>query len=119
MAADDMSDAEDLTEAQEFASASFEAETGEFESSEAADIQAAERELEGSLDDHDFDDAVMVLEEVDVALVLPVWEPTGDAEVDAALEQLATLDELSVHDHAELLTSVHSSLHQRLTDISA
>src|SRR5690606_280566 len=63
----------------------------------------------------DLEESVLVLEEVDNALVLPVWEPTGDAQVDDALEQLASLDELSVHDHAEVLTSVHSSLHQRLT----
>jgi len=67
----------------------------------------------------DLEESVLVLEEVDNALVLPVWEPTGDAQVDDALELLASLDELSVHDHAEVLTSVHSSLHQRLTDISA
>ena len=65
------------------------------------------------------DESVLVLEEVDNSLVLPVWEPTGDPQVDDALEMLASLDELSVRDHAEVLTSVHSSLHQRLTDISA
>ncbi len=107
------------TEAQEFAEMNYEADAEDCESSESEDVQLARRELESSLADPDLEDSVMLLQEVDVALVLPVWEPTGDAQVDSALEQLATLDELSVHDHAEVLTSVHSSLHQRLTDISA
>ncbi|MFA7324100.1 MAG: hypothetical protein WC005_07065 [Candidatus Nanopelagicales bacterium] len=69
--------------------------------------------------DADAVDEVMVLEEHDNSLVLPVWEPTGDPEVDAALEELASLDELSIHDHGAVFTSVHERLHQRLTDISA
>ncbi|MDP2013065.1 MAG: hypothetical protein Q8L05_02455 [Actinomycetota bacterium] len=109
----------DQTEAEEFAAVDFEAENQDFDSSESEDIRAAERELESSEVEGEPEYSVMVLEEVDVALVLAVWEPTGDVQVDSALEQLATLDELSVHDHAEVLTSVHSSLHQRLTDISA
>ena len=64
-------------------------------------------------------DSVMVLAEHDNALVLPVWEPTGDAEVDIALEELATLDERDIHEHAEVFTSVHGRLHQRLSDLSA
>jgi hypothetical protein len=73
------------------------------------------------VDDHDLLDAstVLVLEEHDNSLVLPVWEPTGDPEVDAALEELASLEELSIHDHADVFTSIHGRLHQRLTDISA
>ena len=106
--------ADDRAEAEAIASESFAVEVDDFTSSEA---EAADDRSE--VDDVELEDSVMVLEEVDVALVLPVWEPTGDAQVDSALEALATLDELSVHDHAEVLTSVHSSLHQRLTDISA
>ncbi len=109
----------DQTEAEEFAAVNFEAEDEDFESSESEDTAAAERELSSLEAERELEESVMVLEEVDVALVLAVWEPTGDGQVDSALEQLATLDELSVHDHAEVLTAVHSSLHQRLTDISA
>ncbi|MDO8731327.1 MAG: hypothetical protein Q7L55_01945 [Actinomycetota bacterium] len=109
----------DVTEAEEFVTAGFEDDSEEFESSESEDLALAELEVEVVIAEVQIEDSVMVLEDVDVALVLPVWEPTGDAQVDAALEELATLDELSVHDHAEVLTSVHSSLHQRLTDISA
>lgn len=104
---------------QDFEEVSYEVESDDFASSEAEDAQAADREFASSLAASELQDSVLVLEEVDIALVLPVWEPTGDAQVDAALEELATLDELAVHDHAEVLTSVHSGLHQRLTDISA
>ncbi|MDD2858466.1 MAG: hypothetical protein PHU75_07310 [Candidatus Nanopelagicales bacterium] len=73
------------------------------------------------VDDHDLIDisTVLVLEEHDNSLVLPVWEPTGDPEVDAALEELASLEELGIHDHADVFTSIHGRLHQRLADISA
>jgi hypothetical protein len=64
-------------------------------------------------------DSVMVLAEHDNALVLPVWEPTGDHEVDTALEELATLDDLDIHEHTAVFTSVHGRLHQRLSDLSA
>ena len=64
-------------------------------------------------------DSVMVLAEHDNALVLPVWEPTGDNAVDTALEELATLDDLEIHDHTAVFTSVHGRLHQRLSDLSA
>lgn len=64
-------------------------------------------------------DSVMVLAEHDNALVLPVWEPTGDLEVDTALEELATLDDLDIQEHTAVFTSVHGRLHQRLSDLSA
>ncbi len=111
--------AEDRAEAQALASASPVIEAEDFSSSEAQVLDEYETDAVADFDEDELEESVMVLEEVDVALVLPVWEPTGDAQVDSALEQLATLDELSVHDHAEVLTSVHSGLHQRLTDISA
>ncbi len=68
---------------------------------------------------HDSIDSVMVLAEHDNALVLPVWEPTGDIEVDTALEELATLDDLDIHEHSAVFSSVHGRLHQRLSDLSA
>ena len=64
-------------------------------------------------------ETVMVLEEHDNALVLAVWEPTGDPDVDAALEELATLDQIDIHGHAAVFTAVHGRLHQRLSDLSA
>lgn len=90
------------------------------------DARAADGFDDADIDDdmadaHDVLDAstVLVLEEHDTSLVLPVWEPTGDSEVDAALEDLATLEDLSIHDHAEVFTAVHERLYRRLTDISA
>ena len=84
----------------------------------ALDEEINRDEIEGEVV-QDSIDSVMVLAEHDNALVLPVWEPTGDNEVDAALEELATLDDLDIHDHPAVFTSVHGRLHQRLSDLSA
>lgn len=67
------------------------------------------------------DDDVLLLEEVEVEseLVLPVWEPTGDAEVDAALDLLTTLDPDDVHQHAAVFDEIHQGLRSRLTDLDA
>ena len=69
-------------------------------------------------------DAAMVAETMMLlddapALELPVWEPTGDAEVDAALEQLRLLDDADLADHVAVFTDVHAALHQRLSDIAS
>ena len=84
----------------------------------ALDEEINRDEIEGDVID-DSIESVMLLAEHDNALVLPVWEPTGDAEVDTALEELATLDDRDIHDHASVFTSVHGRLHQRLSDLSA
>ena len=55
--------------------------------------------------------------DVDGELVLPVWEPTGDAAVDAALERLNELDDLDASEHVAVFESVHRQLHQRLSDL--
>jgi hypothetical protein len=67
------------------------------------------------------DDDVLLLEEVEVEteLVLPVWEPTGDAQVDAALDLLTTLDPDDVHQHAAVFDEIHQGLRGRLTDLDA
>lgn len=62
-------------------------------------------------------ETVLLLEDAP-ALELPVWEPTGDAEVDAALEQLRLLDDAELADHVAVFTDVHAALHQRLSDIA-
>lgn len=47
------------------------------------------------MSDEDLDiDEVLVLEEVSVELALAVWEPTGDAGIDAALDELTRLEDL-------------------------
>lgn len=62
-------------------------------------------------------ETVLLLEDAP-ALELPVWEPTGDAEVDAALETLRLLDDAELADHVAVFTDVHAALHQRLSDIA-
>ena len=64
-------------------------------------------------------DDVLLLEEVDAELVLPVWEPTGDAQVDAALDLLTTLDPDDVHQHAAVFDEIHQGLRGRLSDLDA
>lgn len=61
---------------------------------------------------------LMVLEDAPVELVLAVWEPTGDAVVDAALEDLRALDNAELADHVEIFSSVQDQLRGRLTDLS-
>jgi hypothetical protein len=60
-----------------------------------------------------------VLPGVDGELILPVWEPTGDPAVDAALERLNELDDLDASEHVAVFESVHRQLHQRLSDLNA
>ncbi|MUH45203.1 MAG: hypothetical protein F2793_01690 [Actinobacteria bacterium] len=60
-----------------------------------------------------------MLQGTDGDLILPVWEPTGDAAVDAALDSLTGLDELDASDHIPVFEAVHQQLHQRLSDINA
>jgi hypothetical protein len=56
---------------------------------------------------------------VEGELILPVWEPTGDPTVDAALERLRELDDLDASEHIAIFESVHRQLHQRLSDLNA
>lgn len=60
-----------------------------------------------------------LVQEVEPELALPVWEPTGDAAVDAALDELTKLDALPVAEHIDVFTSVHAALHQRLGGLEA
>ncbi len=68
-------------------------------------------------DDVDDIDDVLVLEVVDDALVLPVWEPTGVARVDEALDDLTRLDPDDVHHHAEVYDAIHQRLRGTLSDL--
>lgn len=61
---------------------------------------------------------LMVLEEAPAELVLEVWEPTGDASVDSALEDLRALDTAELGEHVEIFSSIHDQLRGRLTDLS-
>lgn len=76
-------------------------------------------ERETSLDVEDAQD-VMVLDEVDdPELVLPMWEPTGEPRVDAALDSLSILDNAEVSGHAAVFAEVHGGLRQVLSDLDA
>ena len=77
----------------------------------------AELTVVTSVDEADAVETILLLEDAP-ALELPVWEPTGDAEVDAALEQLRLLDDAELADHVSVFTDVHAALHQRLSDIA-
>ena len=63
-------------------------------------------------------DDILVLDEVS-APTLPVWEPTGDPAVDAALEELSRLDEFERSEQIAVFESVHRRLHERLSDLAA
>lgn len=57
------------------------------------------------------EEAVIVVEET----TLPVWEPTGDPRVDAALELLVMAEEVPPHEQAEVFADMHDRLRQALT----
>ena len=65
------------------------------------------------------DDDLVLLEEAEDELALPVWEPTGEAPVDAALDQLTALDPDDVHSHPPVFDRVHQELRGALTDLDA
>ena len=63
------------------------------------------------------DDELVLLEEVEDELVLPVWALTGEPRVDAALDALSGLDPDDVHSHAAVFDDVHQQLRSALTDL--
>lgn len=63
-------------------------------------------------------DELMVLEEINNELALPIWEPTGDSSIDSALDELTRLEELPPGERIAIYESVHQQLHQRLADLS-
>ena len=66
----------------------------------------------------DSEEEVMLLAEAsDPDLVLPVWEATGNHEVDQALEMIQTLDSENVHQHPEVLGEVHAQLHGLMSQL--
>jgi len=63
------------------------------------------------------DDDLLVLESVDEPWELPVWEPTGQARVDEALEGLSRIDLDDVHTHADAYADIHRQLRDTLSDL--
>lgn len=87
--------------------------------SESAGSERDARELESRLEAPEEDEFSLVLQEQSMALELPVWEPTGDPEVDAALEALSQLNERSLADHASIFDDVYRRLHGRLSSLAS
>lgn len=75
------------------------------------DVEVGQASEERDIDDDD----VLVLEESE--LVLPVWEPTGEPRVDAALDLLSGLVPEDVHQHAAVFDEIHQQLRGTLTDL--
>lgn len=65
------------------------------------------------------EDDVLLLDEAEPELVLAVWEPTGEPNVDAALDRLVDLDEDDVHQHAGVFEGIHAQLRATLSDLDA
>ena len=66
------------------------------------------------------DDDVLVLQDApDPDSVLPVWEPTGNATIDATLEQLHSLADADVGEHAATFERIEQSLRATLNGLAA
>lgn len=63
---------------------------------------------------------ILVLDEApDPQATLPVWEPTGNAPVDAALEELHAVAQSDLAEHAEIYERVQQSLRGTLDGLAA
>lgn len=51
-------------------------------------------------------------------LELPVWEPTGEGRVDAALDRIHELDELPTSEHVAVFEDIHRRLQEALADVT-
>jgi hypothetical protein len=61
---------------------------------------------------------LLVLDEVvDAELVLPMWEATGNSEVDSALELIQAIDLEEIHSHHGILTQVHDRLRNVMVNL--
>jgi len=63
------------------------------------------------------DDLLVLDEVVDTDLVLPVWEATGNSEVDSALELIQGIDLENIHSHHGILTQVHDRLRDVMVNL--
>ena len=65
-------------------------------------------------------DEILVLDEApDPQATLPVWEPTGNAAVDAALEELHAVAQSDLGEHAGIYERVQQSLRATLDGLAA
>lgn len=65
------------------------------------------------------DDVLVLQDAPDPDSVLPVWEPTGNATVDATLEQLHGLADADVGEHAATFERIEQSLRATLNGLAA
>lgn len=65
----------------------------------------------------DPDDLLLLDEVVDSELVLPVWEATGNSEIDSALELIQAIDLEDIHSHHGILTEVHDRLRDVMVNL--
>lgn len=70
-------------------------------------------ETRETVEDSYSDEDVLLVQEVHDEHVLPVWDPTGQAAVDEALELLQGLSD-DVHEHAPVYDEVHRRLRDSL-----
>ena len=82
---------------------------------EVVDARDSVDGVDESSEDEADEESVLVLEEASLPeAVLPVWEPTGNAAVDAALEDLHALADTDVNEHAAVYDKVQASLRATL-----
>ena len=82
---------------------------------EVVDARDSVDGVDESSEDEAAEESVLVLEEASLPeAVLPVWEPTGNAAVDAALEDLHALADTDVNEHAAVYDKVQASLRATL-----
>lgn len=75
--------------------------------------------FEPQADTANVDEDILVLDEVpDPQVALPVWEPTGNAAIDAALEDLNAITQADLADHALIYEQVQQSLRGTLDGLS-
>ena len=62
-------------------------------------------------------DLLVLYEMVDADLVLPMWEATGNTEIDSALELIQGIDLEEIHSHHGILTQVHDRLRDVMVNL--
>ena len=70
-------------------------------------------------DTSEVDDVLVLDEAPDPDAVLPVWEPTGNAAVDAALEELHAVAVSELGAHADIYERLQQSLRSTLDGLAA
>ena len=100
--------------------------SGEWDSAPDQDASGEGVSGDDALTDALSDDDVLVVDEVVAPevtpspdAVLPVWEPTGNADVDGALDSLHALADTDVTQHVSVFEEVESALRATLNGLVA